>query len=414
MGMKDANYWWFADVFMRQLLFYGTSTAPIAPVVPPDTTHIMPVGINSAKATPSRAQPQGAFSVDSDRAVSGAKAVEQSKGSGFNAANTANGVEYAAQFPAFGAAPPTPPTTATSRGVPLDLVKQSKLEARLGFGGEVKAPAVRPTPTIGPAGAAKAAYNSSNGSGFQRRGAADRKSGPPSASPGQRNNAADAHAEPAKLFPGAQQFFFRFIVSMNNARFNQCLLSCMLAEIALLMRADEDAVRGRAPGGHFLSVRGGASSVTASASDDREYILSPENYALKVTKLKILGRFLGTLLFCNRWASSSVVNGAQEVPASTVEPLRAGLQLNIPVRASLEEAVRQWRLCLCVPWVVEFLKMLAWDPLLLAPNIIKQPVDEGATGPTRSIPYMDTMVFLRSIQFSAGCFPIGSSMTSNR
>jgi hypothetical protein len=412
MGMKDANYWWFADVFMRQLLFYGTSTAPIAPVVPPGTTHIAPVGINSAKATPSRAQPQGAFSADSDRTVSGAKAVEQSKGSGFNAANTANGVEYAAQFPAFGAAPPTPPTTATSRGVPLDLAKQSKLEARLGFGGEVKAPAVLPTPTIGPAGAPKAAYNSSNGSGFQRRGAADRKSGLHSASPGQRNNASDAYEEPAKQFPGSQQFFFRFIVSMNNARFNQCLLSCMLAEIALLMRVDDDVARGRAPGGHFLSVRGGASSVTAS--DDRDYILSPENYALKVTKLKILGRFLGTLLFCHRWANSSVANSAQEVPASTVEPLRAGLQLSIPVRVSLEEAVRQRRLCLCVPWVVEFLKMLAWDPLLLAPNVIKHPVDEGATGTTRAIPYMDTMVFLRSIQFSAACFPIGSSMTSNR
>jgi hypothetical protein len=413
MGMKDANYWWFADVFMRQLLFYGTSTAPITPIVPPGATHIAPVGINSAKATPGRAQPQGAFSADSDRTISGAKAVEQSRGTGFNAANTANGVEYAAQFPAFGAAPPTPPTTVAARSVPLDLAKQSKLEARLGFGGEVKAPAVRPPPTTGPAGAApRATYNSANSSGFQRRGAADRKSGLYSVSQGQRNNAADAHAEPAKLFPGAQQFFFRFIASMNNARFNQCLLSCMLAEIALLMRADEDAVRGRAPGGHFLSVRGGASSVTAS--DDREYILSPENFALKVTKLKILGRFLGTLLFCHRWANSSVANSAQEVPASTVEPLRAGLQLNIPVRAYLEEALRQRRLCLCVPWVVEFLKMLAWDPLVLAPNIIKQPVDEGATGPTRSIPYMDTMVFLRSIQFSAGCFPIGSSMTSNR
>jgi hypothetical protein len=51
---------------------------------------------------------------------------------------------------------------------------------------------------------------------------------------------------------------------------------------------------------------------------------------------------------------------------------------------------------------------------VLAPNIIKQSMDEGATGPTLAIPYMDTMVFLRSIQFSAGCFPIGSSMTSNR
>jgi hypothetical protein len=411
--MRDVNYWWFADVFVRQLLFYGTSTAPVAPVVPLGTTNTTPVGLNSAKPTPSRAQPQGAFSVDSDRADSGAKAVQQSKGIGFNAANTANGAEYAAQFPAFGAAPPTPPATATARGVPLDLAKQSKLEARLGFGGEVKAPVVRPASTPGPAGGApRVPYNSSSGSGFQRRGTADRKSGPHSVSPGHRNNASDAFEEPAKLFPGAQQFFFRFIVSMNNARFNQCLLSCVLAEIALLMRVDDDVARGRVPGGHFLSVLSGPSSVTAS--DGRDYILSPENFALKVTKLKILGRFLGTLLFCHRWANSSVVNGAQEVPASTVAPLRAGLQLSIPVRAYLEDAVRQKRLCLCVPWVVEFLKMLAWDPLVLASNVMKQPVDEDATGTTRAIPYMDTMVFLRSVQFSAACFPIGSSMTSNR
>ena len=46
------------------------------------------------------------------------------------------------------------------------------------------------------------------------------------------NTNTDLYEDPSLFFPGAQQFFFRFIVAMDNQRFAQSLETCLCAEIA--------------------------------------------------------------------------------------------------------------------------------------------------------------------------------------
>lgn len=403
--MKEANYWWFADVFMRQMLFYGTSTAPAAAVFAVPTT-------NSANGTDNKVAPSdpiyAAFS-----------------------ASKADDVDYSAQFPVLGGKGPATPaqspaagtavnvSTAFSGGgnvsrssVPLDLTKQSKLEARLGFGGEVKPAMVRSsgqsaagshykTPGTGP-------RNNGPNTAYTRKPYGDKRGpGQPGAStpppPAGGRSGPDVYEQPSKQFSGSQQFFFRYLVGMNNARLNQCLLACIFAEITALVK---NADTTRAFGGFLPASQAG---VGEGGSSDRESTLTPENFALMVAKLKILGRFLGALLFSHMWSSPAAEQQAQLGP----------FQPTIAVRALLEEAVQQRRLCLCVPWVVEVLKMVSWVPALVAAGSGEAQKRDGAadgagTRLVRTVPYADCFVYLRSVQYSPAFHPLTSQISSNR
>jgi hypothetical protein len=220
--------------------------------------------------------------------------------------------------------------------------------------------------------------------------------------------AADVFAEPAGYFQGVQLFFFRFIVSMNNFRFNHSLLSCIMAEISSLMKQEEDGfalqqfsekLESEASPGKISAVTSmsmfllpsntGADAVFNRPEERKDVFISPENYALKVVKLTILGRFLGLLHFYSDWvqlnnvssstncSNSSETNtgmattAATATATATTTPLHklvaercvklSSFNMTLPVLKLLQQADTNQNLTLAIPWVCGFLSMMRWD-----------------------------------------------------
>eukprot|EP01036_Dinobryon_divergens_P029422 gene29422-38516_t len=215
----------------------------------------------------------------------------------------------------------------------------------------------------------------------------------------------DDYEEAAIQFSGIQQFFFRFIVSMNNHRFNQHLINSISSEIHKLSEEYDSSPtsipssRGKKKQKEF---RG--DDLFAGAGDEiasREFFaggatiaLSPETFTVKVMKLKVLGKFLGLLHFYHLWSQLGPLE-SEDLGAQSPSPLSlyakesAGLQSRLllksvlPINSILITSSKQGRLCLTVSWVVEFLKMMNWSSLLRFTNFQ---------------PYSDTFHLLHSLQ----------------
>lgn len=233
----------------------------------------------------------------------------------------------------------------------------------------------------------------------------------------------DPYEGPAQLFAGAETFFFRFIVSMNNFRFNQCLVTCILAEIDELQRNESFEAS-------FSTMNLDTGTPTKSAklpiflpSDHNftkqdgsggEVFIAPEEFALKVARLKILGRFLGLLHFYSQWLpSSGGESGPLQKLATELSAKRGALQLSLPVLRVVQEAHREGKLSLTLPWVVEFLKMLSWDPFCSAPTRARGEAAASAADKGR-IPYFDVLEKLRSIQHGDQFKANGRARSCNR
>lgn len=315
-----------------------------------------------------------------------------------------------------------------SRSLPLDSAKHNKLEARLGMGGEVKPSGFTPSSSVikfaTPTTASTTAHNSSGGGGgggVHKRGGSGRRQSPflgsgLTAVPSVSRAALDIYEAPSSLFGGPLQFFFRFIVGMNNHRFNQSLCTCILAEITTLMKSNDFSSTGVAVG---MSFPVDSDPVNLFSSDtvlhrslaDRDYLLSPETFALKVTKLKILGRFLGLLQFYHQWVAISttlIEHSPLQKLSADLASRRGMLQVLLPLRKALDEARMERRLSMCVPWVCEFLKMEMWDPACV--EVVRNP----ASNRLQTIPYFDVFEYLRSLQYSSDFFPMSQNLSTNR
>jgi hypothetical protein len=325
----------------------------------------------------------------------------------------------AANFPALGAAGAT-------RALPVDTAKQSNLEARLGVGGEVRQPMFSPPSSSSVKFANATPRTSTSGGAHQthaKKSITGKKYTPGgmAASPNKAPTASDVYEAASAYFPGAQQFFFRFIASMNNFRFNQSLLACIIAEITgltasdsfasnLSMNFDSSSPSKRSPLPVFVphDSPNTTSGVRSSGVEDApDSYISPEAFALKVTKLKLLGRYLGVLHFCTLWIPAGSETGPLYRLAFDLGSKRDLLQVTLPLRKLLEDARRERRLSLCVPWVCEFLKMATWDPSCI--NLSAQ-----LGSPARGIPYLDAFTYLRSLQYAQAMTSTAQPLTANR
>lgn len=92
--------------------------------------------------------------------------------------------------------------------------------------------------------------------------------------------------EPSQFFPGQQQFFYRFIVLLDNHRLCDHLAVSIFAEIRRL-----------SPPHIFSNEIGEVSSIGSVGASQQE------SYVHKIVKLKILGKFLGLLHFWPQWTT---------------------------------------------------------------------------------------------------------------
>ena len=203
----------------------------------------------------------------------------------------------------------------------------------------------------------------------------------------------DDYEEAAIQFSGIQQFFFRFIVSMNNHRFNQHLVNSISSEIHKLSEEYDNSLpaafssdkkqqkefRGGGSGGGLFEVVGDEMASREFFASETTIALSPETFTVKVMKLKVLGKFLGLLQFYHMWSQlfpleSDDPGTPSPSPLSLYAKESVGLQSRLllksvlPINAILMTSLKQGRLCLTVSWVVEFLKMMNWSSLLRLTN----------------------------------------------
>lgn len=428
LNLKDSNFLWFSDLFTKLLLFHGVHTAPQS------------VGTSSAAVHASTtnnpfSSPSPAVRGSDVSSASGAFATSPSRGTAFERALSA------AASPGKKKPVITPSTTSNSnlnvdnvanfpglsvKSLPLDATKHSKLEERLGMGGDAKANIFTPThsaPTTKkiPPGA----VHSPAATGATSSGAYKGRSGPPSRSnPGAASNLAmnahtlDAYEAPAQHFAGSERFFFQFIVSMNNFRLNQGLVTCVLAQIDDLMRGERfeasftamDLDTGTPTKSKKLPIFLPSDQKSSKLDTKEDVFISPEDFALKVTKLKILGRFLGLLHFYHQWMPGAESGGPLSKLALDMAARRGALQMSLPILRVVQDAQREGKLSLALPWVAEFLKMLSWLPACSL-----RPRGQSTSASDRlAIPYFEVLERLRSIQHVEILRANGAALSCNR
>ena len=268
----------------------------------------------------------------------------------------------------------------------------------------------------------------------------------------------DLYGEPALHFSGNQQFFFRFIVQMDNHRFCRCLEEVIAAEIKDLTQLSDadvnmtssssssDRRNGRKNNAKMSSSSSGdrikssssststttfdtntdteetftsSSSSSSSSShkksfsrdddlegistfDSKQYSSTVQSFAFRIVKLRILGRFLGLLTFWPTWSLqvSPKDRGPLILLATNAARIRGSLRSSAayPLRNILEQAWINNRLAFTVPWVTEFLKLIVWD----------------CTYVQAHNPYRDVFGLLRGMQRSKLLHPVDGKPSSNR
>lgn len=179
----------------------------------------------------------------------------------------------------------------------------------------------------------------------------------------------DVFDEPAVLFPGAAQFFYRFIIACDNRRFCSALEAVVSAEIMRL-------VEGGGTGDRLSTGQRRSSGTADSASQPSLSAPTAEilSFTHRIMRLRLLGKFLGVLTFYPTWSSLLYTSaGGQQTASSTnaaspislslseLQSLRGTLRPSLPLRQHLETAYASSQLCLVVPWISELLKMAVWD-----------------------------------------------------
>lgn len=227
--------------------------------------------------------------------------------------------------------------------------KQRLLEARMGTGGigQTNSFGRGPNRVIRPSSS-----SSSSATTQINRNASDamhtssnRVSNQPQLSPAVNLSNSALLSQPTVLFPGNQQFFFRFFIQCDSYRLCQYLNILMWAELESIT---EQAL-------HNLSIG--------------------DSFTLCLYKLSILGRFLGLLHFSPHWILSvpkdSLDSGPLRNLAERISDVRKNRFIShvsgkVNLLDIVQTSMREKRLCLTIPWVAEFLKLMAWDGTIVA------------------------------------------------
>jgi hypothetical protein len=158
-------------------------------------------------------------------------------------------------------------------------------------------------------------------------------------------NSSSPKEEAQLLFPGHQEFFYLFILSADSYAFGMHLRSHLIAKM--------------------IHISSGANLETLEKC---------------LMELRMLARFLGVLLFSPNWRSTASTR-THEVASHALDGLRQLTSSGLSVIDAVESAQDDRNLVLVIPWVVELLRMTAWD-------FVTQ----------RSPLYSDLLALLRQIQ----------------
>ena len=502
LDLRDCNFSWFADIFVKMLLFHGPNSvaAPALQMPSQPSSRSATAGTDTDNGTGTDRHAEGRSDVTNIASEHLPPAPEQKH---LKTTAPGDGVVLKATIPE--SHPPIPGRTELAAAVVADTsnelakqnvvingtvfytntrnvpsaFKQRQLEGRLGVGGQVGPQAGQATrhhqDNI------KSASYAKPGQSAWREHAQSRLSTP-----------TDIYAEPSGHFPGILNIFFRFIILTDSHRFSKALEACLTAEIVSLVgagasnkaattpsstdsgasrlshspmfnkvdsnpdasfdfeetrkkgndlaldsdsRMDNDtnvintnnndmdpaAVSGQIPSvattgqptadSRFLR-RMPPTFASNTGRDSNMNMNLNEPFSLKVLKLKILGRFLGLVMFWSTWtlsghtgssitaaASNIVVKGPLQVLADEHARHRVSMKhaLALPLKELLVAAWNGAYLSLQIPWVCEYLKMASWDISFSTIN-----------------PYIDAITYMKAIQYSDLFHHSALTLSSNR
>ena len=97
----------------------------------------------------------------------------------------------------------------------------------------------------------------------------------------------------------------------------------------------------------------------------------------RIAKLQLLAKFLGMLCFSPNWSNTYEDPSNSTNLALKTASEEALVQINctvplIPLRKYIEEAWREGRMLMVIPWVVEYLRMAMWDNLSLEASYYRE------------------------------------------
>ena len=381
LNLHGSNLPWFSDMFVRLLLFHSLSNTQIPEQL-----------INQRQSPQSNGQATEGEMIDKGKVL-------PTGGSYLSVASSGK--------------MSTPPPTSTISNLNINVKHLSKLEERLGSGGIDYQQSKYLSRTNLPSNSSVNTTNNnrakvpvlvspsntnysphSSGAFINTIGRTRNSNSNKNISSGSTGNPKnylgkkEDFEEASLQFSGNQQFFFRFIVLLNSHRFNQHLLTALSSEISLLM--EDNSFNNPAISLHFSAKKSAKPSNDEWESEypypgsdsfspggevfrsESNIALSPESFTIKVKKLKILGKFLGLLHFYHLWSNQSgpATDATTSSPLSLYAKESAGLQSRqliksvLPMRSLLSRALRQGTLCITIPWMVEFLKMMVWSDQL--------------------------------------------------
>ena len=230
--------------------------------------------------------------------------------------------------------------------------------------------------------------------------------------------------DPSGSFPGYQQFFFRYLLVMDSARLNSHLCDVVMKEIfalsdvcldgpyhefvARVLRegwTGEDSPAPRHTATHISP--GGVSSSPSSPASSAQALSRQMSFISRILKLKLLGKFLGLLHFYHSWNLSVGATVPPESPLITLIVKSAALRSRvspstcIPFSQVILEAWRSRTLILASPWVISYMRMLAWDRSSILNVSSPTVLTSTSTVPKEHIATIATLLsILRSDEFS--------------
>jgi len=188
-------------------------------------------------------------------------------------------------------------------------------------------------------------------------------------------------------FPSNEQFFFRFIIIADHHRFSQLLLESISHAISTISDSIPSDFESQ-----FNDSNNSCSRLLVDAT---------ETFTTRILKLKLLGKFLGFILFWHQWTLTinreGIDKGPLQLLAHENSRHRNPLNFVFPFHSIIMKSLHCGSLTVSVPWIIQSLRMAAWD----------------STG-TALHPYLNVLKLLRSIQFDTKFSLLNPGISSNR
>ncbi|RQM23779.1 hypothetical protein B5M09_003806 [Aphanomyces astaci] len=151
----------------------------------------------------------------------------------------------------------------------------------------------------------------------------------------------------AASFPDNQRFFYDFLVMTNHFQFSSLVAVVLQSHLCQTLAT-------------FQPTSSSSLSTTAMR----------KQFNVKVLQAKLLGKFLGWLHYAPCWSSTprsfSKHNAAMEAATREAIGMRNHVQVPLDIASYITTAVAQHTLMAHVPWVCEYMAMVAKDPVACA------------------------------------------------